>query len=256
MSGWRLLITRPEADARLLAEALAAQGIHSSSLPLLAIEALPETPEQRALLLDLDRYCAVLVVSKSAARLGLQRLDRYWPQPPYGQRWFSVGAATGEILRDYGLDACWPEVADDSEALLALADLRQALTQPVPRVLILRGVGGRTLLADTLRGRGVLVDSIELYRRVVSDHAPGTLVERIRSERLNALVVSSGEGLQALYGLAGDAWDRLVGLPLFVPSPRVAEQARQLGATSVVDCRGAGTAALLAALRDTPVPAS
>ncbi|QLF93135.1 uroporphyrinogen-III synthase [Pseudomonas sp. ABC1] len=256
MSGWRLLITRPEADGALLGEVLNAQGIHSSSLPLLAIEALPETPEQRALLLDLDRYCAVVVVSKPAARLGLERLDRYWPQPPHGQRWFSVGAATGEILREYGLDTCWPVGADDSEALLALPELDEALAQPTPKVLILRGEGGRTFFADTLRARGVEVDSVALYRRFVPDYHPTALVERVRSERLNALVVSSGEGLHALRVLAGDDWHWLRELVLFVPSPRVAELARQMEALNVVDCRGAGTTALLAALRDTPVPAS
>ena len=49
-------------------------------------------------MLDLDRYCAVVVVSKPAARLGLERLDRYWPQPPQ-QTWCSVGAATAAIPR-------------------------------------------------------------------------------------------------------------------------------------------------------------
>ncbi|HAB63769.1 MAG TPA: uroporphyrinogen-III synthase, partial [Pseudomonas sp.] len=48
----------------------------SASLPLLAIEALDETPEQREVMLELDRYAAVVVVSKPAARLGLERLGR------------------------------------------------------------------------------------------------------------------------------------------------------------------------------------
>jgi len=43
----------------------------------------------------------------------------------------------------------------------------------------------------------------------------------------------------------------MVELTLFVPSPRVAEMARQLGAKRIVDCRGAGAAALLTALRET-----
>lgn len=81
MSAWRLLLTRPEEECAALAATLGEAGVHCSSLPLLAIDPLEETPEQRALMLDLDRYCAVLVVSKPAARLGLERLDRYWPQP-------------------------------------------------------------------------------------------------------------------------------------------------------------------------------
>ena len=94
MTGWRLLLTRPAEECEALAATLAEAGVHSSSLPLLAIEPLPESAEQRATILELDRYCAVVVVSKPAARLGLELLDRYWPQPPFGQAWFSVGGAT------------------------------------------------------------------------------------------------------------------------------------------------------------------
>ncbi|WP_312397142.1 uroporphyrinogen-III synthase [Stutzerimonas kunmingensis] len=256
MTGWRLLLTRPAEECGAVADVLAEAGIHSASLPLLAIEPLPETAEQRATVLELDRYCAVIVVSKPAARLGIELLDRYWPQPPFAQAWFSVGAATGAILADYGLDASWPSLGDDSEALLALPRLGEALARPDPKVLILRGEGGRELLAETLRARGVQVDILELYRRYLPDYPAGTLAATLRSERLNGLVVSSGQGLLSLRELAADTWPEMLELPLFVPSPRVAEMARQLGAKRIVDCRGASVAALLAALRETAVTAS
>ncbi|PNB14815.1 uroporphyrinogen-III synthase, partial [Pseudomonas sp. DP16D-E2] len=79
-----------------LAATLSEEGIFSSSLPLLEIEALPVTPEQQAVFRELDRYCAVIVVSKPAARLGLQLLAQHWPQPP-ALPWFSVGAATAQV---------------------------------------------------------------------------------------------------------------------------------------------------------------
>ena len=61
--------------------------------------------------------------------------------------------------------------------------------------------------------------------------------------------------LRALTPLAGDAWPELARLTLFVPSPRVAEQAAEAGVKNVVDCRGASATALLAALRQYPAPA-
>jgi uroporphyrinogen-III synthase len=255
VSDWRLLLTRPAEECAALAATLAEQGIFSSSLPLLAIEALTETPEQRATILALDRYCAVIAVSKPAARLGLQLLDRYWPQPPAVQPWFGVGAATAEILRDYGLTVHCPERGDDSEALLALPQLQRVLAAAdTPRVLILRGEGGRELLAERLRGQGVTVDYLSLYRRLLPQYPPAALAERVRAERLNGLVVSSGQGFSHLLELAGEHWPSLARLPLFVPSPRVAEQARAAGAESIVDCRGANAVALLAALQAQPAP--
>lgn len=255
MTSWRLLLTRPAEESAALAATLAAQGVFSSSLPLLQIEPLAETPEQRALMQDLERYCAVIVVSKPAARHGLQRLQRYWRQPPAQLRWFTVGAATAQVLEEYGLPAVFPVAGDDSEALLALPQLAAALAVPQPRVLIWRGEGGREFMAERLRGQGVTVDYLQLYRRCLPDYPPTTLRERIDGQQLNGLVVSSGQGFSHLLQLAGADWPRLARLPLFVPSARVAEQARAAGAETVVDCRGANAAALLAALRTLPAPA-
>ena len=254
MTGWRLLLTRPAEESAALAHELAAAGIFSTSLPLLAIRPLALTDVQRALIASLDRYCAVIVVSKPAARLGLELVNQYWPQAPR-QKWFSVGAATAQILADYGLDVSYPQCGDDSEALLAIPEFEAAVGCDQPRVLILRGEGGREMLADRMRSLGVQVDYLELYRRELPSYPPATLYQRVKVERLNALVVSSGQGFEHLHQMAGDTWPTLGCLPLFVPSPRVAEIARSAGAQNVVDCRGASAAALLAALREYPAPA-
>ncbi|MDD0842311.1 uroporphyrinogen-III synthase [Pseudomonas sp. Gutcm_11s] len=260
MTGWRLLLTRPAAECEALAATLAEAGVFSSSLPLLETEALAETPAQRAIILALQHYCAVIVVSKPAARLGLDLLARHCAQVPAGPRWFSVGAATAQILDQYlqpqGLQASCPSTGDDSEALLALPELDQALRMANPRVLIMRGEGGRELIADTLRQRGATVDYLELYRRVRPQYPAGALQRLVEAQRINALLVSSAQGLDNLRQLAADAWAELARLPLLVPSPRVAELARAAGARQVIDCRGASAAAVLAALRAHPAPAS
>ncbi|XXD89811.1 uroporphyrinogen-III synthase [Pseudomonas sp. Z4-7] len=255
MTGWRLLLTRPTDESAALAAVLADAGIYSSSLPLLDIEPVPVTESGQAILRELNQYCAVIVVSKPAARLCVELLRQYWPQPPV-LPWFSVGAATGQILADAGLSVFYPDNGDDSEALLELGPLRQAIDRPDPRVLIVRGEGGRGLLAERLREQGASVDYLELYRRGLPQYAEGELPARVEAERLNALVVSSGQSFEHLRRLAGEAWPALARLPLFVPSPRVADMARAAGARTVIDCRGASAAALLAALREQSVPFS
>ncbi|MCK6189563.1 MULTISPECIES: uroporphyrinogen-III synthase [unclassified Pseudomonas] len=247
MTDWRVLLTRPAEESMALAASLSDAGIFSSSLPLLDIEPLPVTPEQQAVFQDLGRYCAVIVVSKPAARLALKQLTQRWPTLP----WFSVGAATAQVLTDHAIHVHYPQTGDDSEALLELPALREAIACPDAHVLILRGEGGRELLAERLRERGASVDYLELYRRFLPTYDAGVLVQRIQLERLNGLVVSSGQGFLHLQTLAGTDWPRVAQLPLFVPSPRVAEMARAAGAEKVVDCRGASAAALLVALRGT-----
>ncbi|MFJ3467730.1 uroporphyrinogen-III synthase [Pseudomonas sp. NPDC090201] len=255
MKGWRLLLTRPAEESQALALTLAEEGIFSSSLPLLDIQPLPVSEENRSIIYNLAAYCAVIVVSKPAARLGLELVDEVWPQPPM-QDWFAVGAATAQILDDYGLRVFYPEQGDDSEALVALPQLQAAISGYDPKVLIMRGEDGREWLAEQLREQGVAVDYLPLYRRSLPQYPAFVLQQRVEAERLNGLVVSSGQGFEHLRQLAGDAWPQVARLPLFVPSPRVAELAREAGAQSVVDCRGASAAALLAALREQPEPAS
>jgi uroporphyrinogen-III synthase len=255
VKGWRLLLTRPAEESQSLAHVLEQEGVYSASLPLLEIHPSPVSEEIRSIIFNLAAYSAVIVVSKPAARLGLEMVDEVWPQPPM-QPWFTVGAATAQILDDYGLRVFFPEQGDDSEALLELPQLQEAICGYDPKVLIMRGEDGRELLAERLRERGVAVDYLPLYRRHLPYYPAFALPQRVEAERLNGLVVSSGQGFQHLRELAGDAWPDLAQLPLFVPSPRVAELAREAGALTVVDCRGASASALLAALREQPEPAS
>ncbi|MBH3426904.1 uroporphyrinogen-III synthase [Pseudomonas alkylphenolica] len=254
MNRWRLLLTRPAEECTALAQSLLEHGVASSSLPLLEIEPVGLDEQALGRLRAVDRYAAIIVVSKPAARLGLAELSRIWPQlPPLA--WFTVGAASAQILQAQGCQVSYPPVGDDSEALLQLPALRQAIAGPAPQVLIMRGEGGREWLAERLAEQGASVDYLELYRRCLPAYPHGTLAGRVCSERLNGLVVSSGQGFEHLCQLAADDWPRLAQLTVFVPSPRVAAQAREAGAQNVVDCRGASAAALLAALRQTPAPA-
>lgn len=243
---WRLLLTRPADDCQALAQTLAEQQITSVCMPLLAIEALMPAPTSPV---SLQPYAAVVVVSKPAARLGLAWTQARAIPIPDNLFWFAVGGATAKVLEEAGLAVAHPRQGDDSEALLALPAFSQALQVPSPRVLIMRGSDGRPWLSERLRERGVTVDYLPLYRRCLPDYPAGELSRRVLGERLNGLVVSSGEGLNNLIQLAAEDWPLLNVLPLFVPSPRVAEQAREAGAKRVVDCRGASAMALLAALR-------
>ena len=78
----------------------------------------------------------------------------------------AIGQGTVRALAAHGVHGCIaPEQRFDSEALLALPEL-QAERVAGQRVLILRGDGGRELLAETLSARGALVDLVSCYRRL------------------------------------------------------------------------------------------
>ncbi|WP_275576186.1 uroporphyrinogen-III synthase [Aquitalea magnusonii] len=75
----------------------------------------------------------------------------------------SVRPAPGRLARLSGQDILFPTAGSDSEALLALPQLADVAGQ---HWLIVRGQGGRALLADTLCARGAQVSLAEVYQRV------------------------------------------------------------------------------------------
>ncbi|MDR6234693.1 uroporphyrinogen-III synthase [Pseudomonas psychrotolerans] len=112
----------------------------------------------------------------------------------------------------------------------------------------MRGEGGRDLLVETLTARGVRVEVLELYRRQCPVYPAGLILETLAAERLNAIMVSSGQGFAHLQACAGADWPELRRYPLLVPSARVAELARANGCHRVIECQGANAGAIAAAL--------
>lgn len=245
MSGC-LLLTRQAADNQRLAARFAAEGVETCSVPLLELRPCVEGPVERQHMLDLDRYHAVVVVSPTAARLGLERLDRYWPQPPVGIDWLAVGGGTAQVLRDYGLPAQCPEQGQDSEALLALPLWQAHFARPDLKVLIWRGEDGREHLADQIRAAGGTVDYLPLYARSAPDSLSAELTAVAR--RVDRLIVLSVQALNNWRTAAGDDWQRQRHWRCWVPSERIAAQAAALGCTDVVTCRGADDSALVEAV--------
>ena len=96
-------------------------------------------------------------------------------------------------------------------------------------MLILRGNGGRELLADTLRQRGAEVDYAEVYQRLIPKRNAANLVAGWE-KWVDVVTVTSGEILDNLIEMLGeDGLAKLQRTQLVVVSDRIAEQARQRG---------------------------
>ncbi|WP_192037124.1 uroporphyrinogen-III synthase [Halomonas sp. YLGW01] len=243
----RVLITRPGERARSLAASIEAIGAVPEPLEVMRLEALPETPEQRGVWLDIDQFRRVVVVSPFAAECLAEALDRYWPQLPVGVDFYAVGAATAAILQErLGVRVHVPvrnEVGarhasgaqaqgDTSEALLALPSL-QVLNEQ--KVLVVAGEGGRPLLAETLAARGARLTRLAVYRRLLLT-PEASMQQRLASGDYAALVVSSGEILEHLAGWCQPA---ALNQPLIVSSQRLVTLAGSLG---FARCRAAAGA--------------
>jgi uroporphyrinogen-III synthase len=248
LAGKTIVVTRPQAQAGPLAAAIAAQGGQPLIFPLLEIAPAADVQPLAVAVSRLADYSLAVFISPNAVDYAVPAIlaRGAWP---VGLQPAAVGQGTVKALAAHGIAGCVaPSERFDSEALLAMPEL--AIERVAGRrIAIFRGDGGRELLADTLRARGAAVDCVTCYRRSgpAGDVAP--LLAAWRAGKLDALTVSSSEGLRYLVNLL-DAEGRsyLQKTPVFVPHARIADNARALGLSNII-LTDAADAGIVAGLR-------
>lgn len=159
-----------------------------------------------------QKWDAAMMVSVNAANYFAQQARAWAPDCAMpAARWYAVGpTSAAAIAQVVGRPVCCPWRQHNSDALLALPELNQVCGQ---RWLLVRGHGGRELVADTLRARGAEVAYLEVYQRT-----PEPLSEAEYAtwqQQINGIVVTSAEQLgyflaavpkQALSWLAQCYW--------------------------------------------------
>ena len=248
LSGLTVLLTRPSGLSDSLMQAIRQCQGDVCELPLIEIEPEMDVDAREAIkarVLALDQYDAAIFISGNAARLGMEWIDQYWPQLPVGLEAYAVGPGTAKVLRHFD----WPvHVSDNgvtSEDLLALPGLKQAQGK---RIALFRGVGGRELIAETLRERGAQVDYLELYRRHTPDYSQDVVSELVQRRHINAVVVTSAQILDVLLHCSRHDSKSLQAVPVLVPSERVRQRALDCGLSVVINAGGADDDTILNAL--------
>jgi uroporphyrinogen-III synthase len=231
LAGRGVVLTRPRELAEPFARLLERRGARPIIFPAIEIQPL-QAPKALSRLRDYD---LAIFISPSAVRIA------QGTQPPWPPRLAAaVGAGTRRELERAGARAIIaPTPAADSEALLALPEMHDVRGK---RVLIVRGEGGRELLAESLTARGALVEHAVCYRRVKPAADGALLIAAWRRGEVDALAIWSSQALDNFAALAGD--ELIAALPIFVPHERIANHARSRGAQEVVVV-GAGEDRLL-----------
>lgn len=249
LTGLVVLITRPLNQVSNMQQALESAGARVLSLPLIEIQALTDVAAIEDLkhkVLDLDNYHCLIFVSNNAVSFGGEVINDFWPQFPIGIDVIAVGPTTAEAARQkLSCEVTHAASGMTSEDILQLPQL-QDIEQK--KIGIVRGQGGRELLADTLRGRGATVDYLESYSRTPVEYEGHDFCARLRAAGVNVLTVSSGESLDRLTSLLLDNIELMQQIDLVVPSQRVAERALATGYLKVHNAGGADPASFVTAL--------
>jgi uroporphyrinogen-III synthase len=159
----RVIVTRPQPQADAWVQRLRDAGVDAHALPLLAIEPAP-ADTLAAAWHDLRSQSLVVFVSPNA-------VSSFFAARPPGVAWpaglvaASPGPGSDAELAAAGVADRIAPPADavqfDSESLW-----QQLRERSWPRATLVRGDGGRELLADRLRAAGAQVSGVQAYRRV------------------------------------------------------------------------------------------
>lgn len=230
LEGYAVMVTRPEEQAQSLIGEIEQRGGQVVFAPMIAIRPT-DAADAKALVKAIDSYDAVIFISKNAADHGL-RLIREAKKALTHQAVFAVGVGTAGRLRELGVkEVHTPKSEFSSEGLLKVPGL-SAHEIDGKRVLIMRGAGGRELLAQALQQRGALVDYCEVYERVV----PTTrLTDVLRKSKVTAPDIAIITSPEALTNLAEkidqEGLDVMYDVPLMVAGGRTAQEVERLGFT-------------------------
>jgi uroporphyrinogen-III synthase len=249
-----VVITRPQAQAVVLAQKLSALGRDAVVFPLLEILPLPDQTALQATLRNVGNFAMVAFVSPNAIDAAFEHIDQ-WPSHV---ALAVVGEGSKAALAQHGLTPANATIFSpvdplrtDSQTLIEVLDLAALRGK---RVLILRGETGRELMADALRDHGVQVEQVAAYRRAapVLDDAKRTQLRHLLDTGAD-WVITSSEALRILLQMVSDSGGdaavvKMQQQRLVVPHVRIAESARSLGFTDIVQT-GSGDEPLLAALQ-------
>ena len=254
LSDLRVLVTRPLHQHASLCSAIEDNGGEAKHFPLFAIEPVNEpilVQQIKTKVENLDNYQLIIFISTNAVKFGALWINDYWQRFPVGVGVLAMGPSTArKVSIELDCGVVTSDAGASSEDILLLDELADISGS---KVAIVRGIGGRELLAESLRQRGAEVDYIEVYRRMPTQKSGEELATVFRQENINIFVVTSGESLARLDRLIKDTVQlahTIRSIPIIVPSNRVAKDAAQLGYTKVKLALGADDEAIINALQE------
>lgn len=229
LAGMSVLVTRPAQQAAGLCDLIEQAHGRPVRFPALEIRGPADKAAARAELEGAASADLLVFVSANAVDYAFPLLPQ---QLPLDIAVAAVGSATARALHRVGLDPTLVPQRMDSEGLLALPALQVVAGK---RVFVLRGNGGRELIAETLAERGARVSQVEVYRRLLPQRPAGVanLVGNW-TQLVEVVVATSNAILDNLFSLLGEPGaEQLRATPLLVVSQRMAEHATALGCRKV-----------------------
>ncbi len=221
-----IAVTRPLDQAQSLCEAIEEHGGVAIQFPLIAVSALDDYQRFEQQITQLPDTDWAIFISTNAVDFAMPLVLKKYGQFPEQLKFAAIGQQTAHALSRYGVNKVLiPQNRYDSETLLELPEMQNVAGSTIA---IFRGIGGRELMAETLKTRGAHVYFAESYQRTNPQRTTELLKDQWQQNKLDAVIVTSSEAMRYLLQMAkNETW--MQNVTLCVNHERIAEQPRQLG---------------------------
>lgn len=231
LQGLRVLNTRPRTQGQALSHEIKEAGGTVLDCPTLDIE--PTNDSWLTLLPHLAQATHAIFISANAVHCCFKILSQkkiIWPETI---QVIAIGQATASALHHYRIDVKFIPPRADSEHLLALDSLQLIHGKTI---LLFKGEGGRTLIAEGLMQRGANLISLDVYRRTLPLNLNQQWIDSLwQNDSVDIILFTSQQSMQNLFTMLGrNARSWLCNKPCLVISNRLAFAASLLGIQTII----------------------
>ncbi|MDI4652988.1 MULTISPECIES: uroporphyrinogen-III synthase [Pseudoalteromonas] len=213
-----ILITRPEGKGTELALELQQAGYQTTLCPVLTLDYLTVNSSELAPLENADK---IIFISQDA----VHALLKLTPTINKAAQLYAVGQQTADAVYEaFGRRAAVPK-QHDSEGLLELKTLQDV---ELSNIVLVKGEGGRTTIAKTLKQRGALLNQLVVYKRSAIESEPSKWMDHWQTIDVEGIVITSNAAVDAIFnGLNESQLAWLKERQFFVASERIADYLKQ-----------------------------
>lgn len=250
LAGRRIVLTRAAEDSAELTRALESVGAEVILLPIVAFAPPENWKKLDEQLHHLDRFDAILFLSKNAVRYIFDRCAQLGIKCEgvgSSNRFIAaVGPATAQALTEKGIRVNYVARNHTGESLVG--ELRESLAGR--RVLLPRSDRGDDRVPKALREAGANVTEVIAYRTAAPAALDPTILARIRGGEVDALVFASPSAFHNFRDSVGPTdLARLSARIQFVAiGPTTSRAIRESGSRVAIEAEETSTSGLAAAL--------
>ncbi len=218
LSNVSIVVTRPRRQSEPFCKKLRQLGASPISIPCIEVTSLSHQCD-----IDTNSFDFAIFISPNAVEFGYKSFLDLGEITEFCKI-AAVGPSTAEALLNCGVEnVLCSSTAADSEGLLEIPELQ---TLSGKSIKIIKGVGGRHYLKDTLVERGANVTSIDVYERKLPRSVPASAFR----SKIDLILFTSSEIVENFLAITPlDLQKSLLNCQIIVGHPRIAEKVTSLG---------------------------